>query len=85
MEHDTRAFLLALTAMNMRLITDIAAKTGNLDAARKQMDDFEAAILQYINKLQISLKPNESPEDLDRLRSSARRLVSDWMASFRFT
>lgn len=85
MEHDSRAFLLALMAMNMRLITDLAAKTGSVDAARNQMDEFEAVILQYINKMQVSLKPGESQDDLVRLRGDAGKLVSEWMASFRFT
>ena len=84
MDNDSRAFLLALTAMNMRVITELAARTGDLDAARQQMDAFEASILQYINKLQISLGPDEGPEDLERLRARARGLVSDWMASFKF-
>lgn len=84
MEKDSRAFLLALTAMNMKTITHMASLTGDLDSARKLMDDFEASILEYINKLQISLGPNETSADLDNLRDSARRLVSDWMASFKF-
>lgn len=84
MEHDARPFLLALTAMNMKVIAEMAARTGSVEAASKQMDDFEVSILDYINKLQIALKPDESDADLGQLRSTARDLVSEWMASFRF-
>ena len=85
MEHDSRAFLLALTAMNMRVIVELAARTGDKDSARKLMDEFETSISSYINKLQISLKPGESPAELERLRADAQKLVSGWIASFKFT
>lgn len=81
---DTRAWLLALTAMNVRLLHEFASILPTPEAARDMMFYLEKSINEDIGKIGVSLRQEEAPEVLAQLRTEAREMVSDLLAMGRF-
>lgn len=81
---DVRSYLLALTAMNVRLMTEVAAMAATPEKARDLMFYFEKTTVDDIGKLTISLKPGETDADLERIRGHARELVLSLLSGQRF-
>lgn len=81
---DIRHYLMALTAMNVRLMAEIAAMAKTPEKARETMFYFEKSIIDDIGKLTITLRPGETDEDLDRVRQAARDLVASLLSGQRF-
>jgi hypothetical protein len=81
---DVRPFLLALMAMNVRTMSEIAAMAPTPEKAREIMFHFEQTVLDDIGKLSINLRSDETEEDLKRLQQVARDLVGSLLSSTRF-
>lgn len=81
---DNRAYLMALTAMNVRLMTEVAAMAKTPEKARDLMFYFERTIIDDLGKLTITLREGETERDLERLRRVARELVSSLLSGQKF-
>ena len=76
------AHILALIAMQMRLITSVVAMAPTPEEARKTLFQHEQATQKMVPDL-LGMIPG-GPGANDRIRAKAHTLISDWFAGFRF-
>jgi hypothetical protein len=75
---------MALIAMQVRTISEIAAMAPTPEKAREILFHFEETVLADLDKLTISLLPSESPERLDQIRANAKEVVTSLLAATKF-
>ncbi|MDQ0305338.1 hypothetical protein [Ancylobacter polymorphus] len=81
---DLRPYVVALIAMQVRTMSEIAAMASTPEKARSLMFHFEAKTIEDIGKVMLSLAPDDPAETMERLRAEAAEIVSSLFASTQF-
>ncbi len=81
---DTRAYLLAIVAMNVRTMLELAALAPDLQSKKANLERMRQGTLQYIDQIMIPLLPGEGEEVREPLKQEARKLVTSLLSAAKF-